>query len=851
MATINELAPAVSVSDTDAIPIWQNGITRQATRAQLLAGVQPQIALPSQTLFGRAGSGTGAPEAIAIGANLTLQNGTLAANSAREIASLPEITTASGADLVPVSAQGADSALSYADFMAGIASVSNVSASGMVAAASGTARVRRLGDIFADSISIEAFGAAGDGITDDTEAFNAALSAGKPILLGPTTYIVNGQWSVYGSSVAMMGVPGQTVLRRLEQTGNGAWISVQSGIFCALNIIFDANRTGVSTDSWAILVTPSCTNSEFQNCVFTGSAGATQGCGLTIQASDPEVVQHTLYNCEAYNNAGHGIWVQAVRGVHILGCRAHDNGGYGIDADYADPAFVQKVHLCQITGCEAWGNQRGISVGNFNATNINPPTWGNGNPDALAILVVGNNCHDNYSYGISASGRGLSIQNNLVTNNGAAGQGAGILANVSYSVVTGNMITGNSFFGIDAGGSIYSDISENYVNGVVNGINPGGSLNMRIRANWIEECTGWAIVVNNVETDGAGNNFGIACNTMAITENWICYAMASGGGGVLLLDGPQNVFIARNSFVGIGQATIYQALWANTDTLSVLENTWNFQPRDVCNPASVGGVQQIAFPDILDQVMVTAVTGPVQSMVTLRQQATAGQITFINVTNGGSGYSAANVAISGSGAGAAAEAYVSDGAVIGVTVTNAGSGYGADGVDTAVVITGDGTGAIAVASVGLPVPEERRLRIRCNCSVVFARLGSTPFQENWTLYDITVPATADIDWVGTWGTWHAASVPLADYLKFAGDGSLTICTLNNANILVRPGGTGNFCLTSDAEPTGVTSSIGRGSPLGTITATPGSDYRNLNGGAGQTFWIKQTGTDASGWIAVA
>ena len=126
-----------------------------------------------------------------------------------------------------------------------------------------------------------------------------------------------------------------------------------------------------------------------------------------------------------------------------------------------------------------------------------------------------------------------------------------------------------------------------------------------------------------------------------------------------------------------------------------------------------------------------------------------------------------------------------------------------------------------------------------------------PFQENWTLYDMTVPASAEVEWVGTWGTWHAAGVPLADYLQFVGDGSLAIRTLNNADIWVHPSGTGSFRLISDAEPTGVTSSIGRGPPLGVVFASPGSDYRNLNGGPGQTFWIKQTGTDASGWVAVA
>jgi len=852
MSTIDQLAPAFSVSDADKIPLSQNGITRQATRAQLLAGVQPELAVPFGTLLGGVSPGIGAPEIINVGANLKLAGGTLSANVAPfEIADLPPGLAPAATDLVPIGQAGSNMAAPYAEFMAGIAALPNIAASAMVAAATGSTAMRTFADVLSDAIAVEAFGAAGDGATDDTAAFAAAVAAEQPIRLGPKTYIVNGQWTVFGNAAILIGVPGRTVLRRLTQTGNGAWISVQSALFRADGIVFDANRTGVSQDSWGVLVTPSCMSSEFDRCVFTGSGGATQGCGLTIQASDPEPVQHVLRACEAYDNAEHGIWVQAVEGVQIISCRAHDNGAYGITIDYTDPAFVQKLHLCQVIACETWSNQRGISVGNFNATNTIPPIWGNANPDALSILVSGNNCHDNVIYGIAASGRNLTVQNNLLTNNGTGSNGgAGILANVSYSLVAGNMVTGTSLFGIDAGGSIHSDIARNYVNGTVHGINPGGSLNMQIAGNWVQECTGWGILVNNVESDGAGNTFGLACNTMAITDNWICFGVGNGGGGVLLLDAPQNVLVARNSFVGLGAATAYQCLWANTDTVSIRGNTWNFQQRMICNPATVGGVQQIAFPDFLDGLMITAVAGPIQSLVSLRQQATAGQVTFVKVTNGGAGYNRADVAINGSGNGATAQAVVSDGAVIGVALTNSGGGYGANGTDTAAVISGDGTGATATASVGLPVPEERRLRVRCNCAVVFVRVGSSPFQENWTLYDMTVPANAEIEWTGTWGTWRAGLVPLADYLQFPGDGSLVVRTLNDADIWMRPSGTGHFRLTSDAEPSGIITSIGRGPPTN-VSAPPGSDYRNLDGGAGGTFWMKLSGTDSSGWVAVA
>lgn len=42
---------------------------------------------------------------------------------------------------------------------------------------------------------------------------------------------------------------------------------------------------------------------------------------------------------------------------------------------------------------------------------------------------------------------------------------------------------------------------------------------------------------------------------------------------------------------------------------------------------------------------------------------------------------------------------------------------------------------------------------------------------------------------------------------------------------------------------------GAGSPQGVVAASPGALYRNTNGGAGQTLWVKETGTGTSGWAA--
>jgi hypothetical protein len=190
-------------------------------------------------------------------------------------------------------------------------------------------------------------------------------------------------------------------------------------------------------------------------------------------------------------------------------------------------------------------------------------------------------------------------------------------------------------------------------------------------------------------------------------------------------------------------------------------------------------------------------------MLSLHQVASLGQITYIKVTNGGSGYTQATVIVSGSGSGCTAVANITNGVIIGIAVTSSGGGYGGIGATANVTITGDGTGATAQASVGLPVLEERRLRVECNSAVQFSR------------------------------------------------GTLILRSAGSADLILKPAPGGHVRLCSDTEGYGAMSLIGRGSPIGVVVASPGSDYRNLNGGAGATFWIKTSGQDASGWIAVA
>jgi hypothetical protein len=65
-------------------------------------------------------------------------------------------------------------------------------------------------------------------------------------------------------------------------------------------------------------------------------------------------------------------------------------------------------------------------------------------------------------------------------------------------------------------------------------------------------------------------------------------------------------------------------------------------------------------------------------------------------------------------------------------------------------------------------------------------------------------------------------------------------------------GTDGVAATGVAQITlgiGTKVSAGSGSPSGVVVGNPGDLYLNLLGGALNTLWVKESGTDASGWAA--
>ena len=154
MPTLDQLAAATAASNADVLFVSQDGTSRKISRAMVIAGMQPEIAIDSGKLLGRASAGNGAPEALNVGANLQLAAGTLSATATPfAILALPAGVVPAPGDMVPVGQGGANVAVPYNQFLSGIPAVPNLDGSQLLVTPTGSASSHTLADFAAGAAS--------------------------------------------------------------------------------------------------------------------------------------------------------------------------------------------------------------------------------------------------------------------------------------------------------------------------------------------------------------------------------------------------------------------------------------------------------------------------------------------------------------------------------------------------------------------------------------------------------------------------------------------------------------------------------------------------------------------------
>jgi hypothetical protein len=155
MPTIDELAPATSASDSDEFIVSQGGIARKVARAQVLNGVQTQLIVPPGSLLGGVGTALGAPQVITLGQNLHLSGSTLSATAAPFlIPALPSGTVPATGDLIAMSQAGIDVAVTYGQFLSGMAGAPGINLTNALVTPTGSTTTQTLGQLTAAMVPL-------------------------------------------------------------------------------------------------------------------------------------------------------------------------------------------------------------------------------------------------------------------------------------------------------------------------------------------------------------------------------------------------------------------------------------------------------------------------------------------------------------------------------------------------------------------------------------------------------------------------------------------------------------------------------------------------------------------------
>jgi hypothetical protein len=580
----------------------------------------------------------------------------------------------------------------------------------------------------------EDYGAVGDGITDDTAAFVAAITSGKPIQLSAKTYSISG-FSVSSSTVqfTLTGMQNKSVIRRNSAIG-GAFISIAAANVMLDGVTFDMNSSIISASQWGVQVKTTAALGQTtiaRRCGFINNSGGLGG-GIAVIGQNPTYPGSVeISNCEFYNHTWIACYIGSMGSGIIRDNYIHDcpNGGAGSYVSYlaSSPTNYASNGLIlgnRIERCKSGWNCGGISPPYVFATPAN----------CSNCKMIGNECQDIAGYALEGQGDHIDTIGNMITQ---SAPGVAVFTAIGYvgrwGRIANNLIVyaNNAFNCIDVGGCQYLSVSDNHIISGASAINIGGTTYCSARGNHIHivnaSAGAGAFYVLEIEGDGQGNAFPYPCSGLVLDDNLIIMDGANSR-GIQTSDNPcgrSGAFgmqITNNRFEVVnGAANNYCLALVNSgNSVRIKGNTvngvsWSF--------GTVNGNGDLVYYDVFEEVIISSGTTNIRSVLSQQQNVYQGQnmgalqsILWVYPSAGGSGYTQATTVLSASGSGGgsgwAGQAKVNQGAIVGVHVTSPGSGYTGTITITA-TDSGGGTGATFVVGNQMYTAAQKEMTIWC------------------------------------------------------------------------------------------------------------------------------------------
>lgn len=211
-------------------------------------------------------------------------------------------------------------------------------------------------------VSLFDTGAKGDGTTDDTAAFNAALATGKPVYIPPATFVI-GSVTIPDNTVVFG--HGSGSILRMKVVNNAPLLSVGSGVELE-NFAIDGNKTNqVSTDCHGVLVTSAAKTTIAKLTIYN-----TKGDGINVTGTGNNFVQ--IQECAITGTTKNGITVEAGKVVSIDTCYCAYSDAVASPGDgFSISSNGSTLNTVSLTGCIATNNSgRGFVIAGNTSKNV-------------------------------------------------------------------------------------------------------------------------------------------------------------------------------------------------------------------------------------------------------------------------------------------------------------------------------------------------------------------------------------------------------------------------------------------------------------------------------------------------
>ena len=402
--------------------------------------------------------------------------------------------------------------------------------------ASGTgAEARTVDSKLQDFVSVKDFGVTGDGSTDDTTKFQAAIdatsTANQRLYIPTGTYIIT-SLSLQNNTY-LFGVG--TLKRKAGSTGYVITASSKNN-WVIRGFTIDGNKSNASNDKAAIFI-----NGGYQVVVdeITINNHTYDGIGIRNTTDRTQETESYIRNCTISNSDRYGIEAQDVKDLTIIGNLISNVGNHGILLYGTTVAATDLVTV------------EGNKIMDTGAAGIAAPyIAGTTNFGVAKAQIIDNKVKAAGNNGIAVQTNNAVVSNNVCDGNGTSTGHQGILINGEYITVDGNTSINNTGVGIDIGDGKFVTVTNNIVN---------NNAQIGIEFNSCESCIADGNIVRNNWTGNTGDT-----NLKA--------GIAVHKGGAFSGDS-LDITVSNNDVKG-GTNQLYGiSLLANTNRVSIIGNS--------------------------------------------------------------------------------------------------------------------------------------------------------------------------------------------------------------------------------------------------------------------------------------